>query len=353
MQAGDVPQPAAAPVGPPLDAYGAIADDIHCRQCGYNLRGLTEAHRCPECGAAVGLSTRGNLLRFAEPGWVERIARGGRLLMGGLTAVVLGMFVFTCAGMLTAALMTTATDPWLLAVPLAAGAWMLAAFAAVGYGVWLITARDPADTAPALWRSPRLLARLGIIAAMLVVALDTIGDVMVTTLMPQAIIAIATLAMALATFIGALAYLRYGGTLADRIPEPKLVARARNLFRSAIMLFVVVLVPFVLAAIATAGMLPPVAAGGPPAALGSAAPGSAIAPVSATAAPPVAAGRGPGLLTTALPVSACAAMVFSLVLFLVFVRWQSRLGKALREQAAIARATSAASPTGTAPPPLS
>src|SRR5687768_5272320 len=30
-------------------ATGAVAGDVPCEQCGYNLRGLT-ADRCPECG---------------------------------------------------------------------------------------------------------------------------------------------------------------------------------------------------------------------------------------------------------------------------------------------------------------
>lgn len=352
MKPADATQPA-APIAPPLDASGAIAADIPCRQCGYNLRGLTEAHRCPECGAAVGLSTRGDLLRFAEPGWVERIARGGQMVMGGLTGIVLGMFVLVCAGMFTGVVAVTSSNPWLFVIPLIAGAWMLAVSAAVAYGVWLITARDPADTAPATWRSSRTLARSAVVSAMLVVALDTIGDMFVTTFLAQAIIAISSFVMTLVTFIGALAYLHYGGKLADRIPEPKLVARARNLFRSAIIFFVVLLVPIVLTVIATATMPPPVAAAGAPAARGSAAPSYTYATGSTPATLPVAAGRSAAALMTATSVSVCAAMVFWLVLFLVFARWQSRLGKALREQAAIARATWAATPTGAAPPPLS
>lgn len=352
MKPGDATQPA-APIAPPPDASGAIAADIPCRQCGYNLRGLTEAHRCPECGAAVGLSTRGDLLRFAEPGWVERIARGGQMVMGGLTAIVLGMFMLVCAGMVTGGLMATGARPAMLALPVIAGIWMIAAAAAVGYGVWQITAPDPADTAPATWRSARTLARLAVVSAMLVVAQDTIGDMFVTTFLAQAIIAISSFVMTLVTFIGALAYLHYGGKLADRIPEPKLVARARSLFRSAIIFFVVLSVAIVLTVIVTATMPPPVAAAGAPAARGSAAPSYTYAAGSTAATLPVAAVRSAAALMTATAVSFFAAMAFLLVLFLVFAGWQSRLGKALREQAAIARATWAATPTGAAPPLLS
>lgn len=39
-------------VAPPaLDACGAIAEDLYCLSCGYNLRGLSgDPIRCPECG---------------------------------------------------------------------------------------------------------------------------------------------------------------------------------------------------------------------------------------------------------------------------------------------------------------
>src|SRR5262249_35041610 len=37
-----------APIRQPLD-WSAIADDVHCPLCDYNLRGLTDP-RCPECG---------------------------------------------------------------------------------------------------------------------------------------------------------------------------------------------------------------------------------------------------------------------------------------------------------------
>ena len=33
-----------------------IADDEPCGRCGYNLRGLREGHRCPECGTPIPFS---------------------------------------------------------------------------------------------------------------------------------------------------------------------------------------------------------------------------------------------------------------------------------------------------------
>lgn len=43
--------------------------DVHCHQCGYNLRGLSEPGRCPECGTPIAESTRSNC-------WPWRIQAG-------------------------------------------------------------------------------------------------------------------------------------------------------------------------------------------------------------------------------------------------------------------------------------
>jgi ribosomal protein L37E len=47
VNAGENSQPAFSM--PEMDHEGNLASDVHCRRCGYNLRGLPEP-RCPECG---------------------------------------------------------------------------------------------------------------------------------------------------------------------------------------------------------------------------------------------------------------------------------------------------------------
>ena len=72
----------------PLDEEGAIVADLPCVACGYNLRGLSLDGRCPECGMAVERSTRGNLLRFCEPRWVETLASGTNWILASLAASI-------------------------------------------------------------------------------------------------------------------------------------------------------------------------------------------------------------------------------------------------------------------------
>jgi len=83
-----------------LGPDGRIDVDIACVSCGYNLRGLAPDGRCPECGTAIGRSTRGDYLRFCDPGWVETLASGMNWIVAGLIlAFVLGLVAGGAVGL--------------------------------------------------------------------------------------------------------------------------------------------------------------------------------------------------------------------------------------------------------------
>ena len=66
-------------------AGSVIEVDTECIHCGYNLRGLTNEGRCPECGSPVDDSLRGNLLRHADPDWLDRLRFGASLKRSALS----------------------------------------------------------------------------------------------------------------------------------------------------------------------------------------------------------------------------------------------------------------------------
>jgi len=68
---------------------GPITEDLPCRHCGYNLRGLSEIGACPECGTAIGRSLFSDQLRFSDPVWVRTLASGITWILYGIVLSIL------------------------------------------------------------------------------------------------------------------------------------------------------------------------------------------------------------------------------------------------------------------------
>src|SRR3954464_10073122 len=105
-----------------------VTGDVPCRKCGYNLKGLLVAGRCPECGTPIGLSVSGDLLRYSDPGWLEGLRKGVSLFIWGIVAVIAGSIVTAIMGQGNATLGGV--------IGLAAQGLMLS-------GWWLMTQPDP------------------------------------------------------------------------------------------------------------------------------------------------------------------------------------------------------------------
>jgi len=65
----------------PGETSFVVTGESPCLACGYNLKGLSTFGRCPECGASVERSLRGNLLRFADPDYVKRLHLGAIIVV--------------------------------------------------------------------------------------------------------------------------------------------------------------------------------------------------------------------------------------------------------------------------------
>ncbi len=199
----------------PLDAQRAIAADVVCRKCAYNLRGLREDGVCPECGSPVGLSTHGDLLRFADPDWVETLARG-------LTFILWGILVAVIASVVSTAISARVH-------PVIGGMIGFVGSLLGYYGAWLLTERDPSGLGEDRYGTARRIVRI----ALLIGLCGSLASVVFSRApgaggLPLAV-AIVLLATTVIYVIGEFAKYYYLEKLAQRIPDPRLAGRARFL----------------------------------------------------------------------------------------------------------------------------
>ncbi len=199
---------------PAADGLGTLVADVPCRKCGYNLRGLSENTRCPECGVPVGLSLRGDLLRFADPDWVHQVARGLTII---LWMIPIQLVVSLIVGILAPGSLTVGA-----LVGLAAG---IISF----YGAWLMTEPDPSRVGEDVNITARKVIRISLIVGLasqpLSIGLEhggASGPILV-------VLGLLSSAVTLVGLVGEFAKYIYYERLARRIPDDKLASRARFL----------------------------------------------------------------------------------------------------------------------------
>jgi len=175
---------------------------------------LSESTRCPECGVPVGLSLLGDLLRFAEPDWVHRVARGLTIILWMIPIqLVVGVIVVVLTpGSLTAGAL----------VPLAAG---IISF----YGAWLMTEPDPSRVGEDVNITARKVIRVSLIIGLasqpLSIGLEQGG----ASGSISVVLGLISSAVILVGLVGEFAKFIYYERLARRIPDDKLASRARFL----------------------------------------------------------------------------------------------------------------------------
>ena len=187
---------------------GVITDDHSCIHCGYNLRGLGRDGRCPECFTPIGQSVHGNLLRYADAAWLDKL-RFGTVLK--LWHIGLGILIIMTAGLF----------------PLEA--MVVLAVVGGGFGLWasfVITTQEPRISLredPITWRKAvRVCATVGFVGFMGTV----LQQAAKSGTLPLAVLvaAHALLVVGLVAMFGEFVYFR---RFALRIPNPKLARSTR------------------------------------------------------------------------------------------------------------------------------
>ena len=217
--------------GPTMDADGRIDTNVHCKACGYNLRGQLLQNTCPECGASVAWSARGDRLAYPDPRWVGALACGMLWLIITVVAwIVLGIAEVVVSIAMFRHQMAGSSSGWStggIAQSVALQQVVNLLFSAVAFAflltaVWQLTAPEPArqDESPG---SARMLLRWGMIGYVglnlagggLYLLNDTAGG----------LVSLAGLPLFLVGFFALFVYLR---GLATRIPDASLVGQTRT-----------------------------------------------------------------------------------------------------------------------------
>lgn len=199
------------PIAEPIPgAPAAFTTDLPCVVCGYNLRGLTPGGRCPECGSPVDRSVHGNLLRYADRGWLEKLLLGIRLTLWNILITIV-----ICVG---SAIAGAAGAPAVFLVP---GQLLIVGIDLVA--MFLLTAQEPriafAEDRVTLRRAMRACAA----AVCLGKTLNTIDEMGAGVSWLSAVAGILSLAVVV-TYFGKFVYLK---RFALRIPDARLARSTR------------------------------------------------------------------------------------------------------------------------------
>lgn len=206
---GDVPRevPNLRPVDP-----GPIEEDTICARCGYNVRGLRADGLCPECGTPIARSLQGNLLRFADPAWLDKLRFGVALrLWNILVSVLAGIGGGVARGL------------GISVAPILAG--IVAAILAL-VATWCITAPEPniatSEDPMSLRRFIRACAVIGAIggvANQILTSGSMPGAVPAGSMVLVAVLVVALAIIGIVATFGEFVYLR---RFARRVPDNKL-----------------------------------------------------------------------------------------------------------------------------------
>jgi hypothetical protein len=216
--------PPIAPPGPAAPDIDLSSTDLGCVRCGYNLRGLSPDGACPECGAPIDQSLRGDLLEFSSPEYLASLHRGVVVVLAAIIAqILLGFAIF---GVTVAGAGASVTALFSLAATAAAIALVV--------GWWWFSAPDPGMLGSDKGDRPRQIVRITLIASVVATLLQTGAGISATsTAVPAgptgALVAVAGILAFLAGIIGYFAQVLYVRWLARRLPNPKVEKRAGKL----------------------------------------------------------------------------------------------------------------------------
>lgn len=228
------PRAGGSEFAPRLGSDGRLDEDIHCRDCGYNLRGQSLEGSCPECGTPVERSLASDHLRFANDDWLRSLYTGASFLAIGTLCLIPLSCVIGGIGSAFSGLSPSPSgfgsglnSSAMLAEGISSLLSAIAGLIVSGYGTWKLCQPEPG----AILGTPsdsaaRAIARWTVLPANAIsVFIAFFYFVPVAeVLMVAGVIDALTAIPALVGFVASLIYLR---KLALRVPDESLASQTR------------------------------------------------------------------------------------------------------------------------------
>lgn len=236
------------------DETQPVENDLACASCGYNLRGLTLGMRCPECGAEVSRSARGDLLRFADPDWVGKLASGTSLMRWGIVAsMLLGLVGSLAVGGLAVAGGYSQRSLFLLV-----GMVTLIGQVMLLWAAFLITTQEPRVSLQEGTVTARRVVRYCAVLSFVGQFLQLAAPVTAKAVF-MALLTLGGMGLTLAGIVGFFAQFVFFRRFALRVPDARLADSTRTVMWGFVISYAVVVIAGLIAAIsgiAAAGASP-------------------------------------------------------------------------------------------------
>jgi len=210
--------------------------DLPCLNCGYNLRGLTEDGRCPECGTPVERSLHGNLLIYSAADYLRTMHLGLVVIIASVIASVAVSIVFIALTILFGAFAASQNAPASAATAVTMTEVAATLFAsAIGLvtlvGWWMFSAPDPAIIGQETGSRARVIVRTTVAISAAATILQAVFETAsASTVNPAVHVAVvgttaASLIAGIVKFFAAMLYIRW---LAPRLPSRAIDKKARQ-----------------------------------------------------------------------------------------------------------------------------
>lgn len=220
---------------------GTVEQDVPCRRCGYNVRGLAGDGHCPECHAPVSISLLGDLWAVIDPQWLNAVAKGCARLKQSATVLV-------WLGIIASVLERISKSPWLVAVFAVPVVYFIGATC---HAAWMIATPHGAIFPDEPFHSSRRISRLCVVLLSLSLVL-TIATMVADNGSLALKLALVGSPLGVVGAIGHWHWTRHMQRIAEIIDHPFVIQRAK-LYRH---WFLAGWVPFWIGAIGTAMLGP-------------------------------------------------------------------------------------------------